>query len=102
MGNHGICIAVLLGGQFRTWDSVSFLFTLTTAVALLATATVVVDNLMLYVLPQKSEYTAAKYEDHDVGTGDMDDVLEIGGHALGRDDSSVYSPDLLAERDDLR
>eukprot|EP00563_Minutocellus_polymorphus_P020565 CAMPEP_0197721198 /NCGR_PEP_ID=MMETSP1434-20131217/4334_1 /TAXON_ID=265543 /ORGANISM="Minutocellus polymorphus, Strain CCMP3303" /LENGTH=451 /DNA_ID=CAMNT_0043306173 /DNA_START=74 /DNA_END=1425 /DNA_ORIENTATION=- len=59
---HGIKIAVLLGGEFHTFNMLSFLITLTTAVGLLAVATTIVDLLMLYVLPEKERYQEAKYE----------------------------------------
>ena len=36
--------------------------TVTTALGLLAVANTIVDNLMLYVLPEKDLYTRAKYE----------------------------------------
>lgn len=59
---HGIKIAVLLGGEFNQFDAVNFLITLTTALGLLAVATTVIDVLMLYILPEKKRYYAAKYE----------------------------------------
>ena len=59
---HGIKIAVLLGGEFHTFNMLSFIITLTTAVGLLAVATTIVDLLMLYVLPEKERYQDAKYE----------------------------------------
>jgi len=59
---HGIKLAVLLGGEFNQFNAVAFLVTLTTALGLLAVATTIVDNLMLYVLPEKRRYQEAKYE----------------------------------------
>lgn len=60
---HGIRVAVLLGGEYHQFDTISFLVTLTTALGLLAVATTVVDALMLYILPEKERYQQAKYED---------------------------------------
>jgi hypothetical protein len=78
---HGIRVAVLLGGEYRQFDTVSFLVTLTTALGLLAVATTVVDALMLYILPEKKRYQQAKYEEED--HGDNDDALHEGSLSLG-------------------
>jgi hypothetical protein len=59
---HGIKIAVLLGGEFNQFNAVTFLVTLTTALGLLAVATTIVDNLMLYILPERERYQEVKYE----------------------------------------
>jgi ATP P2X receptor len=68
---HGVRITVSMAGEFHHFEWMSFLITITTALGLLAVATTVVDSFMLYVLPEKGQYTKAKYE----ATSDL--VVEI-------------------------
>ncbi|CAB9513359.1 P2X receptors are ATP-gated ion channels that play a role in intracellular calcium signaling. Not required for the purinergic response to extracellular nucleotides [Seminavis robusta] len=79
---HGIRVAVLLGGEFHMFHSVTFLVTLTTALGLLAVATTVVDSLMLYVLPEKDRYNQVKYDEAVIEADDaVSSTLRAGwGH----------------------
>ena len=79
---HGIKLSVLMGGEFRTFDPVHFLITLTTALGLMAVAGAVVDNLMLYVLPERGRYQRAKYETAEEFAGGIAESEErLGGRA---------------------
>jgi len=62
VSEHGVKVAVLLGGEFSSFNLISFMITLTTALGLLAVATTVVDLLMLYILPERQRYSEAKFE----------------------------------------
>mmetsp|Transcript_21604 Transcript_21604/g.24583 ORF Transcript_21604/g.24583 Transcript_21604/m.24583 type:complete len:455 (+) Transcript_21604:183-1547(+) len=61
MNAHAIKVAVLIGGEFHQFNSVNFLMTLTTALGLLAIATTIVDNFMLFG-PKRQHYQQIKYE----------------------------------------
>ena len=63
---HGIRFVFVLGGEFHTFHTTTFLITLTTALGLFAVATTIIDYLMIYILPEKEKYTKAKYEATDV------------------------------------
>lgn len=78
---HGIKLVVVLQGDFHEFDWMHLLITATTAVGLLALATTIVDNTMLYVLPERERYNSLKYEqENDVVDGDGDDGdLEVSG-----------------------
>ncbi|KAI2503787.1 ATP P2X receptor [Fragilaria crotonensis] len=88
---HGIRVAVLLGGEYHQFDTVSFLVTLTTALGLLAVATTVVDALMLYILPEKKRYLQAKYEEE--GQGERDGALHEGSMLLDVGEGDSVSAD---------
>jgi hypothetical protein len=69
---HGIRVVVLQTGQLAKFDPQAFLLTLTASLTLLAIANSVVDNLAMYVLPQKKLYKSFKYQ----VTPDFSDYLE--------------------------
>eukprot|EP00622_Pseudochattonella_farcimen_P004040 FR739345.1.p1 GENE.FR739345.1~~FR739345.1.p1 ORF type:complete len:197 (-),score=21.62 FR739345.1:238-828(-) len=59
---HGISIQAIPGGTYRVFDFNNLLIQLTTSLTLFAVATVIVDFVALYVLPDKEVYDHYKYE----------------------------------------
>ena len=104
MRAHGLKVAVLVEGTFHRFQMVQFLLTLTTALGLLAVARVVVDNLMLYVLPDKERYQQAKYETISTGetgassnAGSDDEGVVVDSHP--EDMEPLLSVDQHGDRD---
>ena len=62
MNMHGISIQAIPGGTYREFDFNNLLIQLTTSLTLFAVATVIVDFVALYVLPDKEIYDNYKYE----------------------------------------
>jgi len=59
---HGVLVRLSVGGSFGNFNVVYLLVMLTTSLALLATATRIVDFLAIYVLQKKDVYRSFKYE----------------------------------------
>ena len=101
---HGIKVAVILSGTFHQFRMIQFLVTLTTALGLLAVARVVVDNLMLYVLPNKERYQQAKYET--VNPIEQSTLLPVNNTSDHEDNSSQGTnyhecPETIQQHDEV-
>lgn len=59
---HGIRILLEQSGVIAVWDDLQLLLILTTTLALMAISSCITDTAALYILPQKDEYWAIKYE----------------------------------------
>jgi len=70
--NRGIRIVGVLTGQIGSFDFQALLLQLTTSLTLIKLATVIVDQIAMYILPKKSLYKAAKYE----RTEDFSDIAD--------------------------
>lgn len=65
---YGVYIIIKQSGTIRTFSTVHFLMTMTSAMALLAVSNMATDMLALYVLPKKDTYKQLKYkESEDLG-----------------------------------
>ena len=60
---HGIYFRYIASGYIGDGDFLSFLITMTVSLSLFGTATVLIDLLSIYVLPEKKMYRAASYEE---------------------------------------
>mmetsp|Transcript_153814 Transcript_153814/g.271443 ORF Transcript_153814/g.271443 Transcript_153814/m.271443 type:complete len:523 (-) Transcript_153814:113-1681(-) len=59
---HGIRILIEQSGVVAVWDNLQLLLILTTTLALMAVSSCITDTYALYILPEKDEYWAIKYE----------------------------------------
>ena len=76
---HGIRMDVLFNGLVGDFDFTTLLLQVTTSLALLALATTVTDQVMLFLMTYRRDYHAAKYEEVDPEEEDFD--LYSGGKA---------------------
>lgn len=71
INRHGIKLVFIQSGSIARFNFQSFLIVIATSLSLIAIATSVVDNCMMYILPLRVLYIASKYEE----TRDFSDLL---------------------------
>jgi hypothetical protein len=87
---HGIRVVFVIGGTIGQFDLISLLKNLVAALGLLKLSTLITDQLMLRVMPQKEMYLEYKYQK----TADFSDIRD----GMAPVDSS--HPQLIHERNE--
>ena len=62
LNKHGVKIDLVQSGSLASFSFPALLVSLTTSLTLLAVATVIVDYVALYLMPDKIKYSGSKYE----------------------------------------